>query len=861
MIEWNEYIEKLLSKPDSIDGIVLSFDGGKTIVRVPPIIKASIFMLDKIIEKQGGRQIIVFPERQQIAFVFALARIIHNIFQGKIEKRYAPESFIPGEKLKLGNAVVEYLGIEERDGKKYIMLHMADLDICSTAITMLPMLQKTNTKRPISKHEKYVFEKKKILRERQSFENSGMQINTLLEYKTHITSSVYYVSSVASVKEQMLMLRMCGNKVSNLLLMGQTNYEGKITNIGTGQLTGIAAIVLASDLYAVNSSLECGNPAQSVIVDISNINLISSQLDALDELLRKKVPMIFITDIANSFDFTMFIDRGFNIWRWNENSLTSDLYNASETIADKKIENCAKQKVQYVAVNGKEISEAAKLLAKHRREPQEQSALIMKLYEKLSNISFNILRETVPVNDFECNLMLKDLNDCRNILDMEKTYLSEETYEDYNQVIQNYIKIYSYGYVLVKNKALCDVFYGNRNKKITIVIPEKTDKKRVESFWKSWIQRHMLHIELSIYFPTEYYGSICNHSDLTIVVGWLRRAIMRKIIFSYNTKSYVVLLYDCEKQWKDCVLRKWSRSLADSNNKDIIRNSLNSEQVEISTSRYEAGTKVDIEGINEEDELEEINLVLRENKYKQFISGDSRKNGQVVEAIPINYVGGFLAFYQIGHELVSATQIIMDKADKIEIISPESLSVGDFIVVRESGRDIVKDMADVLLKNENKENLRELASKWREVIAIELLFTTENVFFQKMSEAGCKKGIATMKRWIEDEGMIAPRDKEDLQCIAEVSGSEVLKELLDDVFEAANTIRSAHIQAGKILSNQLKVKLVDVLRGYGNIDPFNFWEPIEIDVEGIGIVKVLKIIDKGNIIQVDASDTNRLIEE
>ncbi|MFD1402998.1 DrmE family protein [Robinsoniella peoriensis] len=843
-----------------MDDITLSFDGGKTIIPVPPIDKVSIFMLDKMFETQGTRQIFVFPERKQTALVFVLARVIRNICSGKVEKDYTPEKFIPGEKLKLGNVVVEYLGVEEKAEKKYMILHFSNMDKHSAAISALPMFQKTDTKRPISSYEKYVSEKKRILTEYQSLEVGKIQANTLLEYKTHIASSIYYVGSVASVKEQMLSLRILGCKASDLLLIGQSNYEGEITNIGTGQLAGTPAIILSSDLYAVNSSLERGNPVQSIIVEVSNINLIISQLDVLDELLRKKVPIVFFTDTVNSFDFTMFSVRGFNTWRWNAESLTSELYDVTDSVADKRTGNCARHKLQYIIVDGNEISEAAKLLAKHRKESQEQPAPVMRLYDKLSNMSFSILRETIPLNDFECDLKLKYLETYCDILDGERMYLSEELFADYDKVLQNFTKVYSYGYALRKYKALCDVLHDNKNKKITMVIPEMTDKKRVESFWKLWIQQHILHINLTVCFPTEYYGAADNFSDMTVVVGWLRRAIMKKIIYSYNTQSYLILLYDYENRWKNYDLRKWSLSLGFSDNKDIIKCSLSDDHVEISLSQYEPKVVDSIEDIPDEDEQEEINLVLQANRYSQFVTRDSRRNGESVKAIPVNYVGGFLGFYQTGHKLLSATGIIMKGIEKIEAVLPEFLNIGDFIVVRESGKDLIKEMADVILTNNNKSYLRDLASKWREAIAIELLFINENEFFRKMSEAGCQKGSATIKNWIRDDDMIAPNDKEDLRCIADVTENEVLKELLDDVFDAAGIVRSAHIQAGRILSNQLKSRLVDVLKSFGDIDPFNFWEPIEIEVEDIGIVKVLKIIDKGNVVYVDSANTNRLIE-
>lgn len=47
MLEWHDFVEQLLSEESSFDGISLSFDGTAHSVGVPPIIKASVLMLDK----------------------------------------------------------------------------------------------------------------------------------------------------------------------------------------------------------------------------------------------------------------------------------------------------------------------------------------------------------------------------------------------------------------------------------------------------------------------------------------------------------------------------------------------------------------------------------------------------------------------------------------------------------------------------------------------------------------------------------------------------------------------------------------------------------------------------------------------
>ena len=189
------------------------------------------------------------------------------------------------------------------------------------------------------------------------------------------------------------------------------------------------------------------------------------------------------------------------------------------------------------------------------------------------------------------------------------------------------------------------------------------------------------------------------------------------------------------------------------------------------------------------------------------------------------------------------------------------LSIGDFIVVREKDKDIIRDLADIVLKNSGKSNLREIAAKWREAVNIELLFYTIEDLYEKLKAAGCDKGLPTIKRWIEDEDVIAPRSKEDLRIIATVTENEVLMEMLDDVFEAAREVRNAHILAGRKLSEQLKLTLANELKKYEDIDPFNFWNPIDMDIEGIGSVKILKIIDIGSEVEVESTDTNRLIED
>ena len=187
--------------------------------------------------------------------------------------------------------------------------------------------------------------------------------------------------------------------------------------------------------------------------------------------------------------------------------------------------------------------------------------------------------------------------------------------------------------------------------------------------------------------------------------------------------------------------------------------------------------------------------------------------------------------------------------------------MGDFVVVREVDRDLVKEMADIILERAGMTGKRELAHKWKEALEIETLFYTPDQIVERLQNAGCTRDSGTIRSWISDENRIAPKSKEDLKFIAEITENEVLREKLDQIFDAAQIVWTAHQKAGINLTHQLRSRIVEALKNYGDIDPFNIWEPIEMLVDGIGVVRILKIIDIGAPVVVDASDTNRLIIE
>ena len=121
---------------------------------------------------------------------------------------------------------------------------------------------------------------------------------------------------------------------------------------------------------------------------------------------------------------------------------------------------------------------------------------------------------------------------------------------------------------------------------------------------------------------------------------------MRKLIFSYRTLSYVVLLYDYENRWKNHDAKNWKAALKDSDNKITIENSFSSSDIVVSSSSYrvEDDEIIPVEETATDDELEEIDSILRENKFRRYVKSGQRSGSEIVDAVTSKFCWGIYCF-------------------------------------------------------------------------------------------------------------------------------------------------------------------------------------------------------------------------
>ena len=204
--------------------------------------------------------------------------------------------------------------------------------------------------------------------------------------------------------------------------------------------------------------------------------------------------------------------------------------------------------------------------------------------------------------------------------------------------------------------------------------------------------------------------------------------------------------------------------------------------------------------------------------------------------------------------------IIREGKDNIEIKNPEDLETGDYIALRESNRDIIKDIADNILEKNSLSNLRELSQRWKEPLVQMNDDLGIDAVHTKLKSAGLIMTKQTIQGWINGQRII-PRDLSSIEKIANVTNDIFLKENAMVVYEAGKTVTEAHRKAGVYLTKKLKYSLPSYINTSGEMSPEDLQEPFNLELDDVGNVLILKVIEIGEKIQLDTININRLIKE
>lgn len=196
---------------------------------------------------------------------------------------------------------------------------------------------------------------------------------------------------------------------------------------------------------------------------------------------------------------------------------------------------------------------------------------------------------------------------------------------------------------------------------------------------------------------------------------------------------------------------------------------------------------------------------------RKSVSGsglDTSDLGGTCEAHYVDFAGPTFAYITDAHEFPIVNDFIKDSDTEptIHHRSIADLKVGDSVLFRTSGdSDIIRFIAEDEMGAKQYSALRATATRWRS--ALESIGEDPEFVWAKLADAGVLRQIATVRNWLINEQMIAPKNAEDIRAIALAAGDAELTAHLSDVQEAGEEIKSRHIRAGFKLTAMLREAL------------------------------------------------------
>lgn len=828
----------------------------------PPVIVATLSLLQEMQEDGETRIIVVVPDREQFGFITTLLLAVDSAIGDNSPNTYNPSEFSKGQLLKCGKCIVEFDSVDLEKGTIKVLCAPAPRATSASAYTLplsiAPFFQKTDTVRPLSKLERVRFVRHEIEHEHLSTQRLMEDLSNL---RTHISGTIAYVATLNQAVDLYTELRLEGKALQEALLFAKIRNQGEVTILNSGKLSGEPSIAFASNLFSVCQAMENGLNIKTLVIDTENLELVvKNDLNLIDdELGRSKVPVIIITDTASSFELNELQARGFKVWRWDAGSLSAVQADYAEGIfsgLSRKLLNCVQTVYSYEICQNDVLDRIYRGLSQMHVGIKDTGtgADLEEIYDNLWQIYIDMIRCVQDGSIVRAKYPKERFYNWLKMVSEQQGFAAPDVLRLMCDTIGETAEVVMHDGFRTKADVLERVILSkSAATPITILVPNNEDIPLLTTYWKKRLGGKRQEDTIQFMSCHTFLTTESAVSEEVIVCGWFGSGAMRKICFSYLASTYTFILYNSESQWKNSHTKRWSQALSVSNTAELARRVFKVEIGEHLLPAYDMRTETTVE-------IDEVESYIRENIYRKYQRHDGPAD-EIVDCIPTAFAGGAVAFWGMGKKLISATSIILGKDQRIRELRPDELSVGDFVAVREAEKDLIVQIADAILQSRNQENSRQTASLWKQTLTIERIVRSDDEIFAVLQQNGFKLGMQTLRNWLYNDAIIAPHSKDDLLCLATALNDEVLIARVDEIWETAQIVRSAHIEAGVTLSKRLSKHIPEALSETGITDPFEIWDEIPLRIDDVGTVRLLKVVDIGEKSTMPKNKTNRVFRE
>lgn len=349
-------------------------------------------------------------------------------------------------------------------------------------------------------------------------------------------------------------------------------------------------------------------------------------------------------------------------------------------------------------------------------------------------------------------------------------------------------------------------------KKIRILIPNKYPYfNETSTYINSSYENNSVKIQTLADFYTEQEQTYSSVDYL--IVTWFDKDEYIHIKQSYCYTNLVFVLYDYENRWREGYMRKFDLCIPH----ETIKQTANRMSFSEENIQDKPLDRIIVEDNPEFEEISDYNIsntIIRLTLANTEVEQDS---ADAIECIPIILSEDKIAYFYPTHDVIDVTALSKGDIERPVKKEARKLRKGDKILVRQSGKDIIKEKADFLMSLKGENSLRDKAEIWSKLLSDYASNKMIIDVFKNLKKGGAECTSQQIRYWLSGD-TIMPRNKDILIALGVVASQEVrlkkssdlyLKDI-DAIFEAGKKIQAYHQNAGRLLTSELKSKASEI---------------------------------------------------
>ena len=835
------------------------------------------------------------PDYKRLAMIFPLLLdcpewVAVGCSLAAIKKSFRPAiensaPFSPGQKLRLDDKyVVEYVKKEELDGTQFLWMKMSakgkagqkpENTTKTFPVSDQLRFQLIDTRLPLTPIENIDFQPSERSLDRlldiSSFGNRSIFTNEVvlvsrLKRVRQFAAKTHIVNPASP--EQSISLR-------DLFQWGGITIEGELEQWGHQQIAAEPVIGVAPDLITLREYLFNRQPPDVLIILDGNLSF-ANDLQALDEILYEGYPVFALMENRRLDDLQYLEGREFKTWVWSEQDLQQFELTESIEVSNQQppfhhfhrtVQNYSTRQIEETICERSGLDIAAEQLQTFSNqchsENLEHRSIERRFYYCLLNLS-RLLRPFGVEDDVSRDEILKDLlEQIQSDVKKKAIWLEKEAVDTAHEFVDKIRTLIENPNSISDKITELEKILQNKTRKnqSAIILADASEVPITEKYWQDNVSRSKLK-GISFAIPSEL--EFERDYDHLIVCGWLGTERMRKLFDSCIAPSITVLMYSFEQEWFRSAVSRWRRE------KEKLRKAELTQHQKAKILQTQPENFSDIRKFKEEKppdaspetDFDIADFELRLRTYRRDLYARSSASGETTtKARFVDFSQDMYAYLRPNHKVSVVTDFIHGHADESAGVPSRDVSqlkVGDYVIFREgSDSDLLRAIADIGLAGAGKGEYREVAGLWKQVLR-RFVYEHSDGFEGALIELwdeGLKPTEITIRSWLNDEHRIGPRNEQDIEIIARVSGNQELQEQLDYVRQAIKEVRGAHLQAARFLAQKLIAQVPSLLK-QGLVESHT----IEIEDIGQAFVIYVEDIDEEEI-EVPLTEVNRLFRD